>query len=437
MFASFLTALSGLNAAGTAVDSIGSDLANLNTTGYKGNGLSFEDVVANVTGSAQHQIGSGVSSPLIFKNFTQGSILTTGGADSVAIQGDGFFIVRPAAAGSAVASGAAVATDLFTRAGDFQVDKNGILTTASGQRVQGWSLNTATNTVDPSSAIGDIIVPVGTNRAAQATTSFNADLNLDASTAAGASFSVPINVYDSLGNSHVLSATFTKDATALTWDATVSSTDPAVASVTGNGPFTFTFNADGSLATVAGTGADPTTGNITGITLKLNNGANDMTMAWTPWVTPPVTGPPAVAGVGRVTQFAETSATSAITQDGLPAAQLTNVSITDGGFVLAQYSNGSQQQVAQVALVSIRNPDSLVSTGNNNYRIGQDTAAPVVGQGGTGGRGAIVGGSVESSNVDMASEFTQLIIFQRSYSANARVITTTDQISQETINLIH
>src|SRR5271167_1732620 len=191
MFGSFLTALSGLTAAGTAVDSIGSDLANLNTTGYKGNGLSFEDVVANVNGSAQQQIGSGVSSPLIFKNFTQGSILSTGGADSVAIQGDGFFVVRQANAGSAVATGTPLAGDLFTRAGDFQVDQNGILTTATGQRVQGWSLNTATNAVDTSTAIGDIIVPVGTNRAAQATTSFGASANLDASAGTASTFSVP------------------------------------------------------------------------------------------------------------------------------------------------------------------------------------------------------------------------------------------------------
>jgi flagellar hook protein FlgE len=162
-----------------------------------------------------------------------------------------------------------------------------------------------------------------------------------------------------------------------------------------------------------------------------------MSLSWSPWVTPPAAGPPAVAGVGRASQFAQPSASSSITQDGLPAAQLTNVTITDGGSVLAQFSNGSQLQVAQLALASIRNPDSLVSTGNNNFRIGQDTAPPVVGQAGTGGRGAIVGGSLESSNVDMATEFTQLIIYQRSYSANARVITTTDQISQETINLIH
>ena len=210
MFASFLSALSGLNAAGTSIDSIGNDLANLNTTGYKGADLSFQDVVADVTGSSSHQIGSGVSSPLIFKNFSQGSLQTTGGSDDAAIQGDGFFVVRSAQSGSAVQTGTPLTTDLFTRAGDFQVDQNGILTTATGERVQGWSLNTATNSVNTSDPIGDIIVPIGTNRPAKVTTSFSADLNLDASSSPGATFSVPVNIYDSLGNSHVISLTFTK-----------------------------------------------------------------------------------------------------------------------------------------------------------------------------------------------------------------------------------
>jgi flagellar hook protein FlgE len=230
----------------------------------------------------------------------------------------------------------------------------------------------------------------------------------------------------------VISANFTKDTTTNSWDATITSADPAV-TLTGNGPFTFTFNTDGSLQTV--TGSDPTTGNITGIQLAITSGAQSpQTISWSPWQTPPVG---TVPGVGRITQFAEASASSAIAQDGLPAAQLTSVSITDGGVVLADYSNGSQQQVAQLALASIRNPDSLVSIGGNNFRAGQNSAVPVVGQASTGGRGAIVGGSLESSNVDMATEFTQLIIFQRAYSADARVITTTDQVSQETINLIH
>ena len=432
MFGSFVSALSGLHAASTAIDTIGNDLANLNTTGFKSSTLSFQDVVASVSGAANKQVGSGVAAPLIFKNFIQGSIQTTGGANDAAIQGDGFFIVRPAVAGSAAAPAPDVTNDLFTRAGNFQVDQNGFLVSATGERVQGWSLNTATGQVSTSDPIGDIIVPVGSNRAAKPTTTFNADLNLDASAAAGAPFSVPVNVYDSLGNSHVITANFTKDATANAWDATISSADPSV-TLTGNGPFTFTFNTDGSLQTV--TGSDPTTGDITGIQMAITNGAQSpQNLSWSPWQLPPVGTTP---GVGRITQFAEASATSAISQDGLPAAQLTSVSITDGGSVLADFSNGSQQEVAQLALVSIRNPDSLVSTGNNNFRAGEDSAAPVVGAAGTGGRGTIVGGSLESSNVDMATEFTQLIIFQRSYSADARVITTTDQISQETINLIH
>lgn len=431
-FGSFVTALSGLKAAGTAIDVIGNDLANLNTSGFKGSTLSFQDVVADVTGAASRQVGSGVASPLIFKSFSQGSIQTTGGVYNAAIQGNGFFIVRKADLGSPVAVSPDVTSDLFTRAGNFQIDKNGILVSATGERVQGWTLNTATGQVSTTDPIGDIIVPIGSNRAARATTSFNANLNLDASAAAGAPFSIPVNIYDSLGNSHVISANFTKGATANTWNATVSTADPAV-TLTGNGPFVFTFNTDGSLKTV--TPSDPATGDITGIQLAITNGAQSpQSLNWSPWQTPPVGTTP---GIGRITQFAEASAASAITQDGLAAAQLTSVSITDGGSVLAEYSNGSQRQVAQLALASIRNPTSLVSTGNNNFRAGQDSAVPVVGQAGTGGRGTIVGGSLESSNVDIATEFTQLIIFQRTYSANARVITTTDQISQETINLIH
>ena len=222
-FGSFVTALSGLHAAGTAIDAIGDNLANLNTLGFKGSSLSFQDVVADVTGSA-HQVGSGVASPLILKLFGQGSIQTTQGRLDAAIQGDGFFVVRTAAVGSAVAAATDPSTAVFTRAGNFRIDKNGILVTATGERVQGWSLNTITGQLNPSDPIGDIIVPVGTNRAAKATTAFNISSNLDASASVGTAFSTPINLYDSLGNAHVISATFTK-SDVNTWDATITSTD--------------------------------------------------------------------------------------------------------------------------------------------------------------------------------------------------------------------
>lgn len=432
-FGSFGTALSGLRASGTAIDVIGSNLANLNTVGFKGSSLSFQDVIADVTSSSAHQVGSGVANPSVMKVFSQGNLQSTQGRLDAAIQGEGFFVVRSASEGAAVSSSTDLTNALYTRAGNFRIDKNGILVTATGERVQGWSLNSVTGEVSTSGPIGDIIVPVGANRAAKASTSFNASLNLDASASAGSAFSVPVNVYDSLGNSHVLSATFTKSGVN-TWDATVTTSDPAITAISPAGPWSFKFNSSGGLDTVTGTGYNNATGLIEGIGLTLGNGADSpQKMDWSPWQVAPAGTPP--VGVGRLSQFAQPSASSSIFQDGLPAAQLTNVSISDGGAVLAQFSNGSQLEVGRLPLVSIRNPDSLVAAGNNNFRNGVGSAIPVVGEAGAGGRGAIVGGSLESSNVDIANEFTKLIIFQRSYSANARVVTTTDEISQETINL--
>ncbi|MGA2119952.1 MAG: flagellar hook-basal body complex protein, partial [Bryobacteraceae bacterium] len=128
---------------------------------------------------------------------------------------------------------------------------------------------------------------------------------------------------------------------------------------------------------------------------------------------------------------------SATTQNGTPAAQLDQVGIGNGGTVLAQYSDGSEVVVGQIAMASIRDPDTLITTGNDNYELSAATANPSVGVPGTGGRGTIQGGSLEASNVDIATEFTNLIVYQRAYEANAHVVTTADQLSQDTINLIH
>jgi flagellar hook protein FlgE len=427
MFGSFITALSALHAAGTGIDAVGHNLANLNTFGFKRTSVSFRDLVAEVGGSGLQQIGSGVSSPMTIKQFVQGTIQTTNGRLDAAVQGDGFFIVRPANSSAADPS-----ARLYTRAGDFRIDENGILISATGEHVQGWSLNTIAGQVNPSDPIGDIVVPVGSNRAAKGTTNFSINMNLDASATTGSPFAVPVNVYDSLGNSHVLSVTFTKTG-ANAWDANVSSSDPAIGSITPAGPWSFTFDSTGALSTVAGAGYDTTTGLIKDIGITLTNGATSpQKMDWAPWDTVPVGTTP---GVGRISQFAQPSASSALSQDGLPAALLTSVSINKGGGVLAQFSNGSQLEVARLPLASIRNPDTLVAIGSNNYRIGTGTADPVIGEASTGGRGDIVGGAVESSNVDIAEEFTRLITLQRTYQANSRMITTTDEISQDTINL--
>jgi flagellar hook protein FlgE len=142
------------------------------------------------------------------------------------------------------------------------------------------------------------------------------------------------------------------------------------------------------------------------------------------------------SGVSQLTQFAQASTVSANSQDGLASSQLTQVGISDGGSVVATFSDGQQLTVGQLAMAAIVNPDSLVSAGNNNYQLSSASSLPAIGVPNTGGRGQILGGSIEASNVDIATEFTNLIVYQRAYEANSKVVTTTDQLSQDTIALI-
>ena len=184
---------------------------------------------------------------------------------------------------------------------------------------------------------------------------------------------------------------------------------------------TLTFDANGNLTSPAATDPAPQL-QIQG----LADGASDMThdLESVNSRTP------------RITQYAQPSSTSAVAQDGAPAAQLVHVAVGNGGQILAQFSNGQQTVVGQLAMATIRNPDSLVAVGNNNYQLSARSALPAVGLPGTGGRGSVQGGAVESSTVDIATEFTNLIVYQRGYEANSKVVTSVDELSQTTIQLI-
>jgi len=411
MFTSFSTALSALNADSMAIDVVGNNLANLNTTGYKENVVDFHDLVAQSLGAgvSDTQGGLGVGRPTTLREFTQGSLQTTAGPLDAAIQGNGFFVVN---------SGG---TTEYTRAGNFQIDKSGYLVTTTGDKVQGW--NQTNGVLNTNAPAGDLQVPVGTVSAPVATQNLSFDMNLNAGASAGPppdTFSTSVKVYDSLGQSHVATATFTKNATAGQWDYSISIPDSDVKSaftpVTGS----VTFDSTGRLVTPAATDASPQ------IPIKgLADGAADMTINWNLYngTTP------------RITQFSQASAVSAVAQDGAEASQLVSVAIGDGGQVLAQYSSGQQQVVGQIAMATVRNPASLIAAGNNNYQVSGATAEPVVGIPGTGGRGNVVGGSLEASTVDIATEFTNLIVYQRAYQANSKVVTTVDQLSQDTIAL--
>ncbi len=410
MYTSFSTALSGLNADSAAIDAIGNNLANLNTTGYKATVVSFHDLVTQSIGGGLGQTQVGVGRPTIFREFNQGALQTTSGPLDAAIQGDGFFIVKTPE--QAIE---------YTRAGNFQVSRDGFLVSATGEKIQGWSLNNGV--LDTNALPGDINVPVGSISAPVATKSLSFDMNLNAAATAGPppdTFSTSLQVYDSLGSQHTVTAKFTKNTAAGQWDYSISVPDADLKS-----PFTavtgsLTFDPQGKLLTPSATDPSPQI-QIQGFV----DGAADLPVNWNLYngATP------------RITQFSQTSAVSGVAQDGLATAQLIRVGIGDNGQVLAQYSNGQQLTVGRVAMALVRNPQSMIAAGNNNFLASGTTALPAVGLPGTGGRGAVAGGSLESSTVDIAREFTNLIVFQRGYQANAKVVTTIDEISQETINL--
>jgi flagellar hook protein FlgE len=407
---SFATALSGLAANNTALDVVGNNLANLNTVGFKSDAIQFKDILGETSGSTE--IGAGVATSGTSKQFSQGSIEPTAGALDAAIEGNGVFVLKNSSGST-----------LYTRAGSFKFDGTGTLVTSTGEKVQGW---TATNGVlSTNGNIGDISSAAIASQPPIATTQMNLTANLDASGAIGTTFATPLQVIDSLGVSHVLTYTFTKTGSNA-WDYDISIpgddlTGGTAGSSTSLASGSLAFDSEGKLTT-------PTPGAPVNVstTTGLVSGATDLNTTWSLY-TP--------TGDSLITQFSQTSSASATSQNGVEAAQLTGIQLADDGTLMATFSSGKQIPIAQVALAAIGNPDSLVSVGNNNFQLGTNTLTPTVGLPNTGNRGNILGGSLESSNVDLAKEFTNLIIYQRGYQANAKVITTQDQIDQVLLNI--
>ncbi|HTP88037.1 MAG TPA: flagellar hook protein FlgE [Bryobacteraceae bacterium] len=416
VFSAFSVALSALQAESGAIDTTGNNLANLNTTGFKGSSVDFRDMVSQAigVGASATSVGLGVTTPLNIQQFTQGSLQTSASPLDCAIQGNGFFIVRNASG-----------DQLYTRDGSFTVNADGTLITQSGEFVQGW---TATPTgLNTSGAISNITVPAGTVLPPSATQNVTLDLNLNAlaATDATSTFSQPVQIYDSLGGAHTLTFTFTKTA-ANAWSATVTIPGADVGSTSGPttiGTADFTFDPNTGLLLSPAAGA-PVALTITG----LADGATfPAAINWNLYDT---------SGAGSLTQYAQPSSLASSTQDGRAAAQMTSVAITDGGQVLATFSDGQTRVEGQLAVANIRNPNTLKNVGLNDFAATGATAAPAIGTPETGGRGSILGSTLEASNVDMATQFTNLIIYQRGYQAATKVISTADSMTQDLVNLI-
>jgi flagellar hook protein FlgE len=413
MFPAFSIALSALQADSGAIDVVGSDLANLNTTGYKATDVNFEDLMSQNLGVLQSgsQLGMGVGALETSSEFTQGTLTTTNGPTDAAIQGNGFFVVQNASNQT-----------LYTRDGSFQVNSSGTLVTATGEAVQGW--NAVDGVVNSNGATSSLTLPLGTTVPATATTSMSVTANLDSTTATNGTFSAPIQVYDSEGTPHTLTVTFTENA-ANAWSYTVSipASDLATGGNTTLASGTLGFDSNGNLNAPAAT-ASPVAIKITG----LADGAADMNINWNLYNP---------TGQGLLTQYDEASGVGNTSQNGSAAGQITNVSLQNGGLLVATYSNGTQSTVGQIALANIPNPDSLISVGNNELQASAATGTISVGAASSGGLGSIVAGALENSTVDIASEFTRMLSYENSYQAASRVITTSDQLLQDTENLIH
>ncbi len=407
---SFSTPLSGLLSNEQALNVIGDNIANMNTQGFKSNSVLFEDAMNEASGSLQ--IGAGVGSTLTERNFTQGTLQSTGGATDAAIQGAGFFIVQDPSSGSTT----------YTRDGSFSINAAGQLVNQTGQLVEGW--NAVNGVVNTSGAVSSITVPTISSQAPTPTANMTVSANLNASSAVGTSYDVPIQVVDSLGNTHTLTVDFTNTAP-LQWSYNVTIpggdlTGGTVGSATSIATGSLTFNSSGALTTPAA-GSPVNLATTTG----LADGAANLNLNWNLY---DATGNP------LITQYASAS-TSSTTQDGVQAAAVTGVSLENGGALVASFSDGSKSTVAQLALASVQNPDSLIALANNQYTVGAGTATPSVGASGSGSRGSIVAGSLESSNVDMATELTNLIVYQRAYQADSKAITSIDQMQQTLIAL--
>jgi flagellar hook protein FlgE len=415
---SFSAALSGLNANSEDLSVIGNNLANINTVGFKSSQVQFRDLVYELAGANSDnpaQIGLGVGVAAITPVFSQGSIESSRVATNAAIQGNGFFLLNGPDGPS------------YTRAGAFTFDSTGTLVSPDGQKVQGYmQFDPVTKQLINSGAPGDIVVPPSVLRSPVASTQFSATTNLNAQSAVGDSFTSAIQVYDSLGQAHVTTMKYTNTAPGA-WNYELSVDGADVSGGTAGTPFVLksgTLSFDGTGALTAVDGGAPANVSIT--TPAWTNGATASTLSWN--VLSPANSP-------LLTGFAAPSATSSITQNGMPAGTVTNISISPDGSIVATIGAGQSITIGQIALVTFNNPEGLVKIGSNRFGEGPEAGVRNVGVPGTGGRGTLVGAALEQSNVDMAQEFTQMILAQRGYQANGKMITVSDQLLLDTINM--
>ena len=423
MLRSLFSGITGLRAHQQMMDVTGNNIANVNSSGYKSQTAVFESVISQAVkapgapvaaganaaargGVNGVQIGLGVQLAGVSTNFGQGSSQLTGVSTDFAIQGTGFFTTNNGT------------ENLFTRAGSFTLDVNGRMVSPDGSIVQGYMADAA-GVVNPNAAPQDVTLPVATLLPAVSSTTMKMAGNLSATAAAGTTVISSITTYDVLGAESQTTATFTKTA----------------GSAVGDGAWNVTLTAPGGDAGAAIPIAFDANGVLTT--------ASPIAVLNRPAVAA-AAGPPAVVAVpvanfevdiSGLTQYSAPSSFGVTEQNGAGVGALTTFTTTSDGQLIGIYSNGQKQALAQLAIATFNNPDGLEKVGDTSYRTSVNSGVALIGAATVGGRGSIQGGTLEMSNVDLASEFTNLIVAQRGFAANSRTMTAADEMLQELMSI--
>ncbi|MBI1746409.1 MAG: flagellar hook protein FlgE [Acidobacteria bacterium] len=446
---SFFAAISGLNANSFSLSVIGNNLANLNTVGFKGSRTNFKDLLSsegsfNGAGNGI-QLGLGVTIGGVQNLFTQGSIQTTGVPTDIALQGNGFFVL-----GLSGTQGSYV----YSRAGNFGVNAQGYLVNNQGYYVQGYGVTLSGTTLTQTGPLSPIRIPVGSLMTPRPTTQIQMTMNLDATMRQGDKFVTDISIFDALGQAHKATYTFTRISLSgappsYSFDITMDGSEinggtPGQAfslltgAPAGAAPGRINFDANGRVAGITGvTTVSPTNLDVTfpPSMLTFSNGSQLGSNSVT-WNVTQSQGASVSTSSYFLTSYASQSSTSIKNQNGFASGTLTSIAVAASGVIQGIFSNGQVSPLAQLALASFANAEGLLKAGDNLFLAsGVSSGEPNIGTPGTGTRGNVIGGALEMSNVDIAQEFTQLMIAQRGYQANSRVITTSDEVYQEAINL--
>lgn len=461
MMRSLYAGVSGMQNHQTRLDVIGNNVANVNTTGFKRGRVNFQDMISQqmsgaasptteVGGVNPKEVGLGVTVAAIDTVFTQGNLQTTGVSTDIAIQGNGFFVMKNGE------------ESFYTRAGAFSLDSEGTLVNpANGMRVQGWMADEINGqmVLQTAGSTEDLIIPVGSKDPAKATENVNFACNLNKNTPeilegaspediARGTWSTEQKIYDSFGNEHMLNVSFTRVVgNPNQWQATVV-IDPDMAeesqtrvglNTTDGQENTFLINFDntGTLQSVTDSagnltnpegqivlqtsfnviGANPDEdGNPTRQTLNINLGTIG-------------------SQKNTITQSASSSSTKAFYQDGYTMGYLDNFKIDSSGIITGVYSNGTNRTIGQIALATFANQGGLEKAGDNTYVESNNSGMANIGTSGIAGKGSMLAGALEMSNVDLTEQFTDMIVTQRGFQASSKTITTADTLLETVMNL--